>query len=159
MRVFRILLSLLLTVLFLVSFTGVRLLVHHCAGCDTSAILFASEPVSCCTGGTAYTDHSENAEEALFCCALSEANQCGITGDPGCCDIEVVYLKEDFQLSQHKATEKVTIPVFDIFTVFSTPIPGLDNAHISAAEAPFIDPPPRLTGKAFVLYAHQIKIA
>ncbi len=159
MRFIRTITTLLLAAMFLVSFTGVRLLVHHCAGCDTSEIIFASEPVSCCSGSIAHTDHSDNAEETPFCCSAPETAHCGIFGDSGCCDFEVIYLKGEFQITQHKAAEKVTVPVFDMLAVFSTTMPGPGIAPSFAAEGPFIDPPPRLAGKAFVLYAHQIKIA
>lgn len=159
MRVFRVLTSLLLTVLFLVSFAGMRLLVHHCSGCETSEILFASEPVSCCSVGEINGDADGHSMGELPCCADSGSKACGIHGDRACCDFDIIYLIEDYQGLQHKPTVKLDISINYTLSDISTEILTQSISSHSAVEIPFIDPPPRMVGKAFILYAHQIKIA
>jgi hypothetical protein len=159
MRFVRTIFSLLLTVMFLVSFTGLRLLIHHCSGCDTSNILFASESVSCCSVESPSKDPNSNSIEGLSCCTESVSTTCGIRSERGCCDVEMIYLVEGYQGLLHKPTEKPEISIHYNLSDIPTDIFDQCISSHSYCETPLIDPPPRLVGKAFILYTHHIKIA
>jgi hypothetical protein len=141
---------------FLVSFTGFRLLVHHCMGCEMTEIVFAGSPADCC--------HTEQGAETNSCCtentdpAGSNA-VCGLDLDSECCDLQTIYLKGDFDLVSERSTVKIEVPVLAAFVFVAET--AWDQETISLVHGPttFEDPPPRLTGRDFVLYSHQLKIS
>ena len=145
--------SLLLAATFLMSYTGLRLLIHHCMSCESTGLAVFSQQQSCCL---------EQDEEATVCDISSTSASCCIPAEgeacENCCSEEVVYLKKDFEFSkdrQQPRIESVPVDVFaDLFgneiihSVTSNQVVSFNNT----------DPPPKLTGKAFVLFSHQLKI-
>ncbi len=159
-RILQHIMALLLASFFLVSFTGVRLLVHHCMGCGTSELVIAAEPVSCCASGNHdEQDTAGQTGELASCCALPGSGQCGLDAGHECCEFEVLYLKGDFQLTSHKSVAKIEAPVLDMLPVIAAERPESVLLHRIIFQEPSTDPPPRLTGRSFVIYSHQIKIA
>lgn len=158
-RILRSILSLLLAATFLVSFTGVRLLVHQCMGCETSEIVFAGEAVSCCASSQADLHLLQQAEGNSSCCAIPGSKSCSIPGESACCDIEVVYLKGDFQIAKRMITDHTEFLSLDDLTSPSTNVFDMGIVKTSLVGFSYIDPPPRMVGKAFVFFAHHIKIA
>lgn len=159
-RVLQHIMALLLASFFLVSFTGVRLFVHHCMGCGTSELVFAAEPMTCCAT-VSHDDHDAAAQtgEGATCCALPGSGQCGLDAGHECCEFEVVYLKGDFQLASHKVVARIEAPVFDTLPVLAAEIHVAVVTHQTIPNDPSTGPPPRFTGRSFVIYSHQIKIA
>ncbi len=188
---FRKLASILLACSFLVSFTGMRLLVHHCAGCGTSEVVFMGDASACCMnpsdGSVAYllagtynpsagngTDAETDKRASLGCCAdagaiygadteaslsccAAAAQSCGLSGQQGCCNFESIYLKADLKLTVEKPLPRVEVPVSDIAVLFPALLGLTSFASPLLATNFAIDPPPRLTGRDFVLYSHQLK--
>lgn len=151
-------LAFLLAAFFLVSFTGFRLLVHHCLGCDTTEIMFAQESVSCCATSHTLNAHKE-VDAAASCCHSSEQSQCGLPIESECCDLEVIYLKAELEGTPNKLVQKIEPPVFDVIAEMLGCHDNLLPTQLSSATVPTVDPPPRRVGKDFVLFAHHIKIA
>ncbi len=154
--------ALLLAAFFLVSFTGMRLLVHHCMGCDTTGIVFAAAQPDCC-GHAGKADPMDGAGETA-CCALpgpaAEPPACGLNGPDGCCRIEVVYLKNDAELASERPVVRVEAPALVVLHALASG-EGLltDREPESLSGTSKTDPPPRLTGREFILFSHHLKIA
>lgn len=147
-------LSFLLAGFFLVSFTGFRLIVHHCMGCEINEVVFSAELTDCC----------RTVQETPSCCqehatAEGETPACDLQLTEECCNIQAVYLMGDFELISERTTVKIDIPVVVAWQatsdIISGPTPETRVYTAGASE----DPPPRLTGRDFVLYAHQLKIS
>ena len=171
-RLFRTITALLLAVIFLVSFTGIRLMVHHCAGCGTSEIVFEMESPSCCSmllaenAQSAHDDMEHKAPsegldasfEAITCCVAIESDHCDSSCGQSCCSLETIYLKGEYDVTLSKAVATLLVPVMDI----QADIAGqASHAALQQDNLPctsFDDPPHKRTGRAFVLFAHQIKI-
>jgi hypothetical protein len=164
LRVFRTITSLLLTGIFLVSFTGLRLLVHHCAGCGTSELVIIGDASDCCMNPSedafdfliAGADLDTETSEPMACCAAT-AQSCGLTGQESCCDFESMYLKADLKLMVEKPLPRLDMPVSELAAIFTAMMCFSAVASSPLAADYFIDPPPRLAGRDFVLYAHQLK--
>ncbi len=188
---FRKLASILLACSFLVSFTGIRLLVHHCAGCGTSEVVFLGDASACCMnpsdGSVAFllagtynasvgneTDAETDKRASLSCradtgvisvadmeaslsCCAAAAQSCSLSGQEGCCNFESLYLKADLNLTVEKPLPRVEVPVSDVAVLFPAMLSLSVFASSLLAPNCFIDPPPRLTGRDFVLYSHQLK--
>lgn len=147
--------ALILASFFLVSFTGFRVLVHHCFGCDTSEIVITGVDHDCCQ--TKYADDDS-------CCtenALLPGNHkaCDIEHGEGCCDSKPIYLKGDFELISERTTIKIESPVLAALVVGVETIANHKPGAFSPRTTTFEEPPPRLTGRDFVLYSHQLKIS
>lgn len=149
----------LLAGLFLVSFTGVRLLVHHCMGCETSAMYVFADAGSCCDfPATSNAEHAAcavNAGDQGSCCSAENTeNSC-----ENCCDNEVVYVKNEYKVSHERQVLRVEPVLVDaeVFThaLFSLQfdVRGEKNLFPST-----VDPPPRKVAREFILFAHQLKI-
>ncbi len=148
--------ALVLASFFLVSFTGFRLLVHHCMGCEMTEVVFAGSPADCC--------HKEQDAETNSCCteygdpAGSNA-ACSLDLNSECCDIQTIYLKGDFELVSERSTVKIEVPVLAAFVFIAETAWDQEPKILFHGTTTFEDPPPRLTGRDFVLYSHQLKIS
>lgn len=151
--------TLLLAGLFLVSFTGVRLLIHQCMACDTSAMYVFADAKSCCedptTPNTEHTACAINANEQGSCC--SEENTEGTCEN--CCNNEVVYVKNDYEVAHERQLPRVEPVLVDaeVFThsIFSIHFNVRGENYLFPST---VDPPPRKVAKEFLLFAHQLKI-
>jgi hypothetical protein len=148
--------AILLAGFFLVSFTGVRLLVHHCLGCNLTEVAIAGIQHDCCQTNQDGDEHT--------CCTKNghqsgSNNACNIEYGEGCCDLETIYLKGDFELISERTTIKIETPVVAALDVAVETIADSGFNVFNQGAATFEEPPPRLTGRDFVLYSHQLKIS
>ncbi|MFW5707852.1 MAG: hypothetical protein ACOCX0_02160 [Bacteroidota bacterium] len=150
-------LSLLLATTFLLSFAGIRLLLHHCVACETTDVNLFVQNADCCThsNGSASDASCElPAEGTASCCASQTSEeQCD-----NCCEDEIVYLKNDYELNKERNQVKVE-PV--ALQLELSPINLLQQTVETTDEPAFVNyipPPPSYVGKAFVLFTRQIKI-
>lgn len=152
-------LTLILASLFLVSFTGIRLLIHHCTACDTSAMYVFADVRSCCDTpfipGSENTSCSINTNESGSCCAEEKPED----SCENCCDNEVVYVKKDYEVSHERQVPRVN-PVQVDAGVFSY---SLLPTHLKDTCDKFlfpstVDPPPGKVARDFILFTHQMKI-
>jgi hypothetical protein len=146
--------TLMLAVIFLVSFTGLRLLLHHCMGCNISDYSLLTSVESCCS---ATPEHQAcTATLAISCCSSTsgENNTCD-----DCCQDEVIYLKNDYQLvnaQQENRIEPVELSVpAAIFLMAEMELPETKFTSGNHAH----DPPPMLTGRDFIIFSHQLKVS
>ncbi len=168
--------SYLLASMFLVSFTGMRLLIHHCMACDTTDVallgLHAENPDAMHrdhAGGGTCTIPIDDAEAASCQVPLDDAKDatcCDSHGAPGdhgcgdCCQSEVHYLRAEFEVTPDKHEPRLA-------PVLITLLPTLMHPERFVAEEsltltmPVVDerPPPRFTGRDFIIYAHHLKIS
>lgn len=152
-------LALIMASLFLVSFTGVRLLIHHCMACDTSAMYVFAEAKSCCEDPTTHNvEHTAcaiNANEQSSCCSeVITENSCD-----NCCNNEVVYVKNDYEVSHERQVPRVE-PVLVNAEIITY---SLFSLHFNVQEENYlfpstVDPPPRKVARDFVIFSHQLKI-
>jgi hypothetical protein len=158
----KIITSLLLAGVFLLSFTGLRLLLHHCMGCDTYEMHLFSKVDPCCatsdqTASTANYSCSAEAT-AASCCNLPAESSKGVSCE-NCCDDQVVYIKNKYEFVSGKTQLRVELPVLAHFGFFNHPIGSAPVQIISFSSSNHNEPPPpKLAGKSFVLFSHQIKI-
>ncbi len=162
--------------MFLVSFTGMRLLIHHCMACDATDVallgLQAEDPEAMhrdhAKDGTCAIpiDDAEAATchiplddtEGVSCCYTHGDHSDNGCGD--CCQSEVHYLRAEFEVTPDKHEPRIE-------PVMITLHPGLTQAAWFVPEMsanlimPVVNerPPPRMTGRDFVIYAHHLKIS
>lgn len=161
-------LALILASFFLVSFTGFRLLVHHCLGCDAVEVVLAADSShccqshhdsqSCCSAG-AHDGGRDSGDLARGeSCDLMHGEGCDHTHGDGCCKMETLYLKGDFEGTTERTSVKIEAPEIAALDMLVNPAdddrPETRIPGASVTE----DPPPRLTGRDFILYSHQLKI-
>ncbi len=166
----------LLASMFLLSFTGMRLLIHHCLACDTTDVallgLHAEDaeamhrdhaeggtcaiPIDDAEAGTCHIPFDD--AEGLSCCDTHDRHSDRGCGD--CCQSEIHYLRAEFEVTTDKQEPRLE-------PVLITLLPSLINTTRFEPEEsakltkPVTDerPPPRLTGRDFVIYAHHLKIS
>ncbi len=145
--------------LFLVSFTGVRLIIHHCMACDVSALYVFADARSCCENPGTY-----NAECTVCTVSVDEYSSCCSEENPensceNCCDNEVVYVKNDYEVSHERQVPRVEPVLVDAeaFThsFFPFHFEIRDEQYLFPST---VDPPPRKVARDFVIFTHQIKI-
>lgn len=152
----------LLSLIFLVSFSGIRMLVHHCLSCETTdiAILaFSSENTR-----SLHQKHMEESscnlpspgEEIHTCC---DANDHQHEECHDCCKSEEHYLKTDYKISHDKPEVRV-VPT-ELILLTSLVLPAEHTKPLTTSERLFYPDraPPRPAGRDFVIYSHQLKIA
>ena len=186
-KIIRTITALVLASIFLVSFTGIRLLVHNCAGCGTSEIVFAIETVSCCgklhapddhtvpiltadhqvrnheatpntAAGEVAADNEADLNKAAACCIASEPGPCESGCGESCCDFESIYLKGEYDFTFSKAMGTILVPVLDIPADIAGETCDTADRQFNLTDTSFNDTPPKLSGRNFLLFAHQIKI-
>jgi hypothetical protein len=151
---FRNTITLMLAIIFLVSFTGLRLLLHQCMGCEISDYSLTVTENSCCASAQHHDDVCAVVETTSCCGSSAEKADC-----EDCCSDEVVYLKNDYQLvneQQVNRIEPVEISVSAILNLLALTFPAEKETSLIYN---YNDSPPLLTGRDFVIYAHQLKIS
>ncbi len=149
-----------LATIFLVSLTGIRLLIHHCMACDTKEISLVAYADDCCDHHQEnHAHHGTNScsfplTGEKSCCA--ESGQCGM--DEDCCKDEVIYLVKDYELSHERQTIRVEAVMIAIHADlnFLSLFNDLEKEFFTPHN--YAEPPPRIVGKDFILFTHQIKI-
>ena len=155
-----------LAAIFLLSFTGIRMLIHHCLSCETTDILlFASANKDCGAIHHNHHNHNEDAvchislnhDEAIACCVGDDEhdhNSC-----ENCCKTEVHYLKNDYEVFQERSEQRIEPVVVAVLVNLFVPaieddLPaGHPFNHYTSTD------PPQPVGREFVIYTHQLKIA
>lgn len=150
-----------LAAIFLMSFTGVRLLIHHCLGCDTTDIALFSlatddlhhrhaEAASC------HIDFGDESNSS--CCPVDHSNDHEQSCE-NCCKTEVHYLKNDYEMQAERSEKRIEAPVLAV--LFHFVAPSVTNELPSKlSEQYFTDSgPPTPVGRDFVIYAQHLKIA
>jgi|GEM_PF-2576403 len=144
--------------IFLLSFTGVSLILHHCMACEITEYYL--------TVNSGQVEHHHK-DEGHSCYDETEnsgkendddLHVCGIfKNDTEHCKTEFEYLKHDYEGFQiHSVSNFIPFPI-----VFSDEI-ILSNFCCSDSIAgkivqDYIDPPPKLVAKAFIIFTNQLK--
>ena len=165
--------------IFLVSFTGIRLLIHHCLSCDTTdiALLGLSADATAamhqrhtqsatCQIAPGEADHgtcelpmgeADTHEGALpaTCCDTGHDGS-GHCGD--CCQTEVHYLKTEYEVPREKVENRIqpvqlALVITNFFQDVDEPESPLTTQRITPDRAP-----PKPVGRDFVIYAQHLKI-
>jgi len=149
----------LLATMFLLSFTGIRMLIHHCLSCNTTDVALFSFAADECD---IHQHHNEavchipvSGEAGSGCCETEhdeEGDACG-----QCCKTEVHYLKNDYQVSQERNEQRIEPVVVAVLTSIyvdsdEQPIPGKQHNHFTNTD------PPKPVGRDFLIFANQLKI-
>lgn len=150
--------------IFLMSFTGVRLLIHHCLSCDTTDVALFSFAGGDCDA--LHHKHAENTachipetgEETGACCVPENAND---HNDPcgNCCKTEIHYIKNEYQVPQERHEHRIEPVVLAILIPLYLsvedylPLNDLFSDKRSNAD------PPKPVGRDFVIFSHQLKIS
>ncbi len=151
----------LLACFFLLSNNGISLILHHCFTCDTTDYYVSLF--------TAKIEHSHHDDDHSFHGSCHNdtngdvhedhhAHGCGIfAGDNEGCETRFQYLKNEYELLLKNLSVRllqlVSLPI-DIST---------DDLCCSECIAgkiiqDYIEPPPRLVSKTFIIFANQLKI-
>ncbi len=156
-KVFKNVLLIILGAIFLLSFTGLRLLLHSCMGCSISEMHLFTLDENCCIGSeqTLAADYS--------CCAAAEAISCcsDALPDPdcsNCCEDELVYLINDYELLNSKSEIHIRTQLLAHLVGLSELMNYAPSQSSALLSANYYPPPPAYVGRAFVLFSHQIKI-
>ena len=152
-----------IALVFLLSFTGVRLLIHHCLSCETTEMSILG--ISLEDGSGMHRDHAEqchipghgeDSDIGTGCCDTQEnESSCG-----DCCESEVQYLNNDTRVPYERAEIKVVPVEFELsFTsLLKTGTDEITPASLTLYQRPD-RAPPRLSGRDFVIYSHSLKIS
>jgi hypothetical protein len=148
-------LSWILAGIFLVSFTGLRLLIHHCMACESSDVYLFAQVDNCCE------HHSHHHSDGNTCqLPVEEGSSCCSTGDAhcdNCCKDEVVYVKNEYEVSLDRHQFKIEPVEFELASILTTVLYGCESRESSFIPHKYYTPPPKWVGKDFVLYTHQLK--
>ncbi len=156
--------SFVMVVLFTVSFTGIRLFVHECASCNTVAVGLLKPLHDCCEKPSG-TNHSQCAEvkhaeisEPISCCNADSEPQTCHKGN--CCSDEIRYIVNETDFTKERPISNPEPLVLPVLLACFTDI-SLSELSASQISYPLHsnDPPPRLTGKEWIIYSHQLKIS
>jgi hypothetical protein len=146
-----------LAAIFLVSFTGLRLLIHHCMACESSDIYLFAQVDDCCE----HHSHNHNrqntcelpADETASCCSASDSqSHC-----ENCCKDEIVYLVNEYDVSLERHQNKVIPVEFDLVFISLNELCGFDSSEYKFTPHNNFIPPPKWVGKDFILFSHQLK--
>ncbi len=154
-------LALIMAGLFLVSFTGIRFVVHYCMACDVSSLHVFEDAGNCCEDQSSLNDETlactVNPVDAGSCCSgesVSPGNAC-----QNCCHDEVVYVKHDYEVSKDRQPQRVAPVLVDteVFTwsLFQQHFADKGDLHLFPST---VDPPPRKVARDFVVFTHHLKI-
>lgn len=148
--------------MILVSFTGMRLLIHHCFACDTTDVVLAAFAPEACDAfhdnhhthshceihGTGYGDNTpccENAEEGL------------VADCQDCCDTEHHYARTEYRVVQENLDIRVLPQEMEAPFVKKTDLLNPISSHVEVAIVIPPEPPPGHWGRDFVIFSHQLK--
>ena len=149
----------LLATMFLLSFTGIRMLIHHCLSCNTTDVAIFSFAGGECD---MHQHHAEavchmpvSGEAGSGCCETEHDEEGGACGQ--CCKTEVHYLKNEYQVSQERNEQRIEPVVVAILTplyldLVEDPLPS--NQYIQFTNTD----PPKPVGRDFLIFANQLKI-
>ncbi len=156
-KVSQIFLSLMLATIFLLSFTGVRLVAHHCFHCETTEInIFSASHHDCCEENK-HHHHNENPTNNS-CCENLQYSSSNEGGCGHCCSTNSKFVKQDYQLSHVKNVIKIFAPESDISTNVETASGNTCTTEDSIFKNHEKPPHKFSCGREFVIFSHQIKV-
>lgn len=143
--------------IFLVSFTGLRLLIHECIACESSGVYLFSQINDCC-------DHNNENQSSDSTCKLpvNETSSCCSVNDTesqceNCCKNEPVYVKNEYDVSPSRQHIKIHPVEFEVASIALHDLYGFNSREYKFLYRNIFIPPPKLVGKDFILYSHQLK--
>ncbi len=153
--------ALITAVLLLVSFSGMRLYVHTCLGCDIKEVMLFGNNHDCCQ--PASSDMNAPAQNAGVACCAVITTPCQDTlgnhfAEDACCDTQYHYFLAEYETTPAKERSLQTEQDILILPMGCT---DFANSRINEGIGLIIsyrDPPPALTGKSFVIFAHCLKL-
>lgn len=135
-------------VIFLVSTSGFTVFRHSCQAEQTTEFSFLLADFSC--------DHlySEDAHPAHSCCETSGINDGVNCGTDDCCDTETLLVKLNTTIDYQNIFKKPVISAIDVAQVeiYEFYSPERESTHIIISN----DLPPPLSGKALLIFLHQL---
>ena len=157
--------AIIISLIFLVSSSGVKLFAHHCFGCDEINYSIIANFTDCCA------HHSVHySPQAVGCCNIAsgegiaksdipEYPQCGSSAQR-CCKEEVVYLKNDYEVLMSKQDKRLVPAIIAILPALTERLLLPDNwSELILFSHNGLQPPPRPTGKFFIIFTHYFKVA
>jgi hypothetical protein len=155
-------LSIVLLASFLVSFTGVRLLVHECDTCGTVdfSLLGNKADGACCNSGTSNDGScalpNTDTPDSGSCCSDKEPAN---THSTSCCTNETVYIIADLDFIKDNSKPKIDAQLVAtcIFLLSLQDFIIPDQPNHSSFYQDFS--PPLRSGRDFVIFSHQLKIS
>lgn len=157
--------ALTLAAMFLLSFTGIRLLIHYCMSCDTTDVSlfgFAGQDTGAMhqrhlESSVCHISFEDDQTEAITCCDHDEAEAHQHCGD--CCKSDVHYVKNDYEVPREKMDVRVIPVELVILLPNLLPDTGDNSEPVSKIVAVSDRPPPKPVGRDFVIFSHQLKIS
>lgn len=154
-----------LAAIFLLSFTGIRMLIHHCLSCETTDVfLFASANQAC--DAIHHNHHNQNEgavchinldiDDATSCCAGEDEHD--HASCENCCKTEIHYLVNEYEVYQERSEQRIEPVVLAVFVNLFLPVGG-DDLPADSFYVNDNPDPPKLVGRDFVIYAHELKFA
>lgn len=150
-----------LAALVLVSFTGLRLLIHHCFACETTDVVWAAfAPESC---EELHTRHKGQDQCTLVGHNLESDSCCGLDGTDhlpdchNCCDTEHQYVKTDLRVTQDKNDVRILPHELDVKLTGKI---DFESAGFSTESGKLLipsEPPPVQWGRDFLIFSQQLK--
>jgi hypothetical protein len=149
--------SLLLASVFLLSFTGLRLLSHYCNGCETEDISLFTEIHTCST------HHAQ--QESVHCCEMEiPKDTCCIENQPipcsNCCSEQVIYVKHKYEVVTYSEQLRLLPVEVNFPSIIYQHLWGMEDTDDEVSFGIYsAQPPLRIVGKEFVVYSHQLKLS
>lgn len=149
-----------LAAMFLVSFTGVRLLFHHCLSCDMVDVYlaaYAGDPSEDIHHRHQQTMHPESSGCHGSCCqdASQHGDSCWLNALA--CETREVFLKNEDDVTSERVVYRVNTPELNLQLTCQPTLREEPEVLAPWKHCDFLQPPPLLTGKVFVIFAHQLK--
>lgn len=149
--------SLLLATLFLLSFTGIKLVVHHCFHCEVTEInVFSATHHDCCENEGHHQGHKDLADNS--CCTGLQSTSADEDSCDNCCSSKEQFVKQDYQVSHYKYAVKIFTPESN--ALLSVNSECCTTCAIEETLFEHCEHPPYnfQRGKDFVIFTHQLKI-
>jgi len=160
--------AIILSGLFLVSFTGVKFIAHHCFKCqdtDYSFFAVASDSSDCCSHHALHQVPQSNT-----CCTLSDSE--GVSNyvipeiphctspTQRCCKKEVVYLKNDYEVLTDRQDKRLIPSIIGLLPVLTERSLAPESpTEIILFSKNDLQAPLRLSGKDFIIFTHHFKVS
>ena len=161
-RLLNHILALVLASMFLVSFTGIRLLVHHCMSCDTVDVIFASYSGDDCNDihlrHKLMVHEQGEGQHGKSCCSGEQHHEASCSHSGNCCQTEELFIRND-EVVAHERIVYQLHPLEQMHTLPSETFlqPAGELTALTQGDTRSTDPPPKLTGRKFIIFSHQFK--
>ncbi len=147
-----------LSIIFLVSATGILIFHSHCACTGNEHVSVYVSPETCEDNFHTHHTHSEAGEE--ICSSVSECHECNThTDECGCDSPDIRFIKLENQLVNEKVRIEKLQPLQLNILQYISAIFLSDTENLTGIEYTYIDPPPKTpTSLDFLIRIHQLKI-